>query len=455
MENKVRKYSDENKLILYGDHIVIGVSGGADSICLFHLLKSMQVDYNLKLTVAHINHGMRDEAQQDAIFVEALCKEWDVPYKEYQCDIVALAKAQKQSEEEVGRNERYGFFEQVRVRYGADKIAVAHTMNDQAETMLMRLIRGSGVTGLGAIMAKRDFIIRPILMMSREEVEHYCIKNKLEYKEDLTNKMNIYTRNRLRLEVLPLLKKDFNPKVIEAVSQAAFQLQETEDYLEAQTGAAYKEVVRQYKKGYSVHIEVLLTFHHVIQTRIIRLAIENHMGSLKNISYQNIKDVLSLAHKQSGKSINIGKESVAIREHGYIRIVQQEKALSYLYNLALGSNKLVECNKKVELILLDDSKNTQRYENTYTKKIDYDKISGNLQIRNRRAGDRILLKSGSKKLKDFFIDEKIPKTCRDDIIVIADNSNVIWVVGYRLSEAYYITDRTKHVLQIQITDLST
>lgn len=453
MINRVRQYSEENKLILRHQHIVVGVSGGADSICLLHILKTFQKEYNFKLTVAHVNHGMRQEAKEDAMFVKSLCEEWGLPYKEHHCNIVQLAKEQKLSEEVVGRNERYNFFEKIRIEYGADQIAVAHTMNDQAETMLMRLIRGSGVTGLGAIMAKRGRIIRPLLTMSREEVEDYCDKHGLAYKEDATNKMDIYTRNKLRLQVLPILKREFNPKVIEAVSQAATQLQETENYLEMQTLIAYQSVVEKYKNGYSIHIEMLQSFHQVIQSRIIRMVMEKHMGSLKDIHYKNISDILDLSYKQSGRSINIGKKSIAIREHGYIRVIKEEKVLGYSRNLALGSNEVVECDKKVRMILLDDSQIKQSYENTYTKNIDYDKISGNLQIRNRKPGDRILLKSGSKKLKDFFIDEKIPKTSRDNIIIIADKSNVIWIVGYRLSQAYYITDQTKHVLQIQIDDL--
>lgn len=452
MKNIVRKYIKQNKLILPGQHVIVGVSGGADSICLLHILKTLQKEYDMKLTVAHVNHGVRQEAKEDAKFVESICKKWGIPYQEHNCNIVALAKEQKCSEEVVGRNERYGFFEKVRRTYNGDRIAVAHTMNDQAETMLMRLVRGSGITGLGAMEAKRGFIIRPILTISREDVETYCQQNGLAFKEDATNKMDIYTRNKLRLNVLPILKKEFNPNVIEVISQAATQLQETEDYLDIQTKKAYEQVVTEYKTGYSIYINDFLSFHSVIQSRIIRMTIEKHMGSLKDINYQNIEDVLSLANKQSGKSIHIGKDSIAIREYGYIRIIKQTNSPDFRCNLKLGTNKLVEFNKKVELILEDNSENKQRYKNSYTKNIDYDKISGSLQVRNRQAGDRISLKNGSKKLKDFFIDEKIPKTCRDNIILIADGSNIIWIVGYRLSEAYYITDQTKRVLEIKITD---
>ena len=453
MKKNVINYIEENKLIDKGESIVVGVSGGADSICLLHILKELRDEYQIQLIVAHINHGMRIEAKEDANFVRSICDKWDMPYEEHNCNIVELSREQKTSEEVVGRNERYNFFEETRVKYKADKIAVAHTMNDQAETMLMRLIRGSGVTGLGAIMAKRDFIIRPLLIISREQVEEYCRLNALDYKEDSTNKMDIYTRNKLRLKVLPILREDFNPNVIEVISQAADQLQETEDYLDIQTQEAYKKVVKKSQKGYEIHIKLLLSYHPVIQSRIIRMAIESNMGSLKDIKYKNINDIMELAHKQSGKSINISMETIAIREHSYIRILEHKKTLSYSQKLNIGINKVVESNKKVEMILVDDSKNKQRYENTYTKNIDYDKINGNLQIRNRKAGDKILLKNGSKKLKDFFIDEKIPKTCRDDVILIADDENVIWIVGYRLSEYYYITDQTKCILQIQITDL--
>lgn len=455
MKNIVRNYINENRLIEYNQHIIIGVSGGADSICLFHILKSLQEEYNLNLTVAHINHGVRKEAKEDAKFVQSLCNKWEVPYKEHNCNITQLSKQQKLSEEVVGRNERYSFFEEIRIKYSGDRIAVAHTMNDQAETMLMRLIRGSGITGLGGIMAKRDVVIRPLLSVTREDVEGYCRDNGLEFKEDATNKMNIYTRNKLRLQVLPILKKEFNPKVIETVSQAATHLQDTEDYLEIQTKIAYESVVTKYKNGYSLDIASLLSFHQVIRSRVIRMVIEKRKGSLKDINYKNISDILELANKQSGKSVDVGEGIVAIREHGYIRIIKRVKVENYSLNLGIGVNTLAECNKKIELKLLDNSKSKQRYENTYTKNIDYDKINGSLKARNRRSGDKILLKNGSKKLKDFLIDEKVPKTSRDNIVVIADDTNVIWIVGYRLSSAYYTTDKTKHVLQIQVEDLST
>jgi len=451
----VRKYINKNKLICPGQHIVVGVSGGADSMCLLHILKSLEKEYKLQLTVAHINHGMRLEAKEDAAFVQETCEKWKIPFQEHRCNIVQLAKEKKCSEEVIGRNERYMFFEQVRKEYKADKIAVAHTMNDQAETLLMRLIRGSGITGLGAMMAKRDFVIRPLLMVSREEVEAYCQKHQIEFREDKTNKMDLYTRNKLRRHVLPLLKKDFNPNIIKTIAQTAFQLQETEQYLENQTKIAYQSLVEKHKNGYSIKIKPFLAYHLVIQGRVMRLVIANHIGSLKDIHYQNIQDTLDLFYKQSGKMISIDEKTVAIREHDSIRIIKVEKSLSCSYNLTVGMNEAVQYNKKIELILEDDGEIEQRRENTYTKKIDYDKISGNLQIRTRQPGDRILLKNGSKKLKDFFIDEKIPQTSRDRVLLIADGCNIIWVIGYRLSEAYYITNKTKKVLQIQIDDLLT
>ena len=452
MIKKVKDCIKENKLICLKDHIVVGVSGGADSMCLLHILKSIQEEYDLDLTVAHINYGMRKEAKEDATFVEEMCEKWEIPYKEHSCNIVEIAKCTKRSEEEVGRNERYEFFEKVRKDNGDNKIAVAHTMNDQAETMLMRLIRGSGITGLGAMVAKRDIIIRPLLTVSREDVEAYCNQHHIEFKEDKTNKTDLYTRNRLRRHVLPMLKKDFNPKAVEAIAQAASQLQEVEQYLIQETQMAYQKVVSQDLKDYLIQIEPFLSYHPTIQGRVIRMVIEVYIGSLKNINYININDVLGLFHKQSGKMIHIGHQAVVMREHGYIRITKEKNKPKFSFNLAMGSNEVVQCNKKVELSPCDDSKSKQRHENAYTKNIDYDKISGNLQIRNRQPGDRILLKGGSKKLKDFFIDEKIPRTCRDDVLLIADNKNIIWVVGYRLSEAYYVTDKTKKVLEIQITD---
>ncbi len=455
MLRDIKKYIDDHQLIDTKQHIIVGVSGGADSMCLLHILKGLQKDYQLQLTVAHVNHGLRQEAKEDAAFVEGICKKWGLPYREHRCNIVELAKQRKCSEEVAGRNERYDFFELLRQEVGAHKIAVAHTMNDQAETMLMRLIRGSGMRGLGAMLAQRDRIIRPLLIINREEVEAYCHSHGIDFKEDHTNKMDLYTRNKLRRHVLPLLKKEFNPQIIKTLAQTADQVQETEAYLEIQTEIAYRSLVEKYKTGYSIKIQALLSYHPVIQGRVIRMVISNQIGSLKNIHYQHIEDVLGLFHKQSGKMVHIGNKTVAIREHEYIRIIKMEKSLDYCVELVMGSNQVVEYDKKVLLKMLDDGENKQRHGKTYTKNIDYDKISGNLQIRNRKEGDRILLKNGSKKLKDFFIDEKIPRTCRDDVLLIADERNIIWIIGYRLSEAYYVTDETKRILEIQIVDLLT
>ena len=213
--------------------------------------------------------------------------------------------------------------------------------------------------------------------------------------------------------------------------------------------------MKKYKNGYSIKIKPFLSYHSVIQTRILRLVIANQTGSLKDIHYKNIQDIIELFYRQSGKMIFINQETMAIREHHFIRIIKVQKSSNFAYNLTIGFNEAIQYNKKIEIILQNDSKIEQRRENTYTKKIDYDKISGNLQIRTRQPGDRILLKNGSKKLKDFFIDEKIPRTSRDEVLLIADGSNIIWVVGYRLSEAYYITNQTKRVLQIKISDLTT
>lgn len=453
MKNKVLNYIKKHKLIEMRDHIIVGVSGGADSMCLLHILKDIQKEYGLHLTVAHINHGIREEAKDDAAFVRGICRRWNIPYKEHRCNIEKIAKAKKCSEEEAGRDERYMFFEKVRIECGGDKISVAHTMNDQAETMLMRLIRGTGITGLGGIMSKRECIIRPLLAITREEVEDYCKEHNILFKEDITNQMDIYTRNKLRLQVLPMLKREFNPKIVESLALTSQQLQETEEYLEIQTKEVYKILVKRYKDGYSIPIVPFLQCHLVIQSRLIRKVIEKHIGTLKNVSHQNIYDILELFRKQSGKRIQVDKNTIAIREHLFVRIINNPESENYAYNLDIGVQQIKEWNKRIEISVLNNSEIRQTDENAYTKNIDYDKINGNVQIRNRRPGDKILFKNGSKKLKDFFIDEKIPKTSRDDVVLIADDENIIWVVGYRLSERYYITEKTKRILQIKITDL--
>ena len=213
IENKVRKFIDKYDLIQSGDHLIAGVSGGADSMMLLHFLYTHQQEYAIQIIVAHVHHGIRQEAEEDARFVEEMAKKWELPYYRHNCHVKELAKLKGISEEEAGRIERYNFFISLSNPYS--KIVTAHTMNDQAETLLMRFFRGTDLRGLGGIAPQRDNIIRPLLSLQRKEIEAYCSYYGVAYQNDHTNFMPIYTRNKIRLECIPYIEKNINPNIVQ------------------------------------------------------------------------------------------------------------------------------------------------------------------------------------------------------------------------------------------------
>ena len=244
LEEKVLKTLEKYDLIENGNNIVIGVSGGPDSMALLNALYSLKkkkkIDVNL--VVAHVNHGIRNEAEEETKYVENFCKEKGISCFIKREKVEELAKKQKIGTEEAGRKLRYEFFEEVAQKFTNVKIATAHNANDNSETVLMNLIRGSGLTGLKGIEVKRGKYIRPLIECEREEIEEYCKEEKLEPKYDKSNEENIYTRNKIRNILLPLLKKEFNPNIVTSLNRMSQIIKEENEYIQKQVEEVYKQV---------------------------------------------------------------------------------------------------------------------------------------------------------------------------------------------------------------------
>lgn len=450
IDHMIKKYNMINK----NDKIIVGVSGGADSLCLLHLLKALSEAYPFEITAVHVNHGIRGkEADDDENFVRNLCIQWGIPFKAYHVDIKEEAKRRKLSEEETGRKIRYEIFESLRKELAADKIAVAHNMNDQAETVLMQLFRGTGMRGLAGIPPIRDNIIRPLLGFSREEIENYCRTNQIAFRQDSTNVLNIYTRNKIRNKIIPLIKEDFNPNIIENLFNLSNLLREEDAYLEGIAEEAFQRCLKE-KNSDSIVLDNNLfgTYNIVIQRRILRTVIEALLGHIKDIEYNHIRDILDLSQNQTGKRVYLPKGIIVKRQYGELIFQTGEnQEISFCYELPVpGSLVIKEAGIMVEVKIIDKADFKLFNQNTYTKSFDYDKIRGNLQIRTRCEGDRIFLDKGSKKLKKFFIDEKIPKDKRSQIPLLAEGNRILWIIGYRYSDAYKITSSTNRVLEVKV-----
>lgn len=431
----------KHQMIEKGDAIVVAVSGGPDSIAMMHLLLSIKKKFRLKIYGVHLDHVTRDgQSTLDAEFVKTFFDKYGVEGYFFKKNIEEYAQKLNVSFEEAGRLERYKLFEEVMKKTKANKIALGQNLNDQGETLLFRLFRGTGLDGLTGIDYIRDgYIIRPILDLTREEIEKYCEDEGLVTRQDHTNLERIYSRNRIRLDIIPYVKEHFNNKIEKALWRTAGLL--TEDQI------LIDHVVNQYmddhvsfKEGkYLMSLKPFNKEMKALKSRVIREILYRLKGDLEGLSYKNIESILKLI--ETGET---GKE----KEFFEIKCVINYDQVEF-YEKNLETSKTLD--KKIHLEVINNTEKIKFTANPLEIYVDYDKIQGEIFIRHRKPGDRFrpLGMKGSKKIKDYFIDEKIALDKRDEIPLVCDDENIIWIVGYRMSESYKITSKTQKVLHIK------
>lgn len=446
MISKVFDFIKQNKILEHNDSVLLGVSGGADSICMLYILDELKSEMSLKLSVVHVNHMIRGEdAQRDADYVKKICNLLGVPFNQVNIDVLTLAKKNGISEEEAGRQARYETFIKMAEEYNINKIAVAHNLNDNSETVLFNLFRGTGIKGLTGIPVKRDKIIRPLLCCTRTEIEEYLKEKNIIYCTDATNIETEYTRNKIRLEVLPYIKENINKKAEYNIVNAAENLEEILDFIEQQTEKAYK----MYVDGAFLS-ESGFTLHTAVLNMVVRKMIEHQAGKLKDITKTHVKSVVKLKDMEVSKKVNLPYNLIAERTYKGIVIKKNEEEKVEQISETLFINGKICNNSKVEVFLETKEVDAENIpELVYTKWLDYDKIN-KLSLRNRQKGDYIVIDDlGSrKKLKDYFIDEKVPREERDKILLVADGSHIVWIIGYRISAYYKVTNSTSNIIKI-------
>lgn len=449
VHEKIKAFIEKHKLIEPGDELVLGVSGGADSMMMLSYFFLHQETYHIKLKVAHIHHGLREDAELDANLVQRFCQEREIPFFRHDCDIRELAKKLKLSEEEAGREERYNFF--ISLLNSNGKIVTAHNMNDQAETMLMRFARGTDIKGLSGILPKRDKIIRPLLCLSREEIEAYCSRMEVPYRHDETNFKTIYTRNKIRLKCIPYIKEALNPAIISTLGRQSELYREEDEFLTLYAQQLFKECCIIQNHEVFIKLSQFETMHVYMQKRVMLLAIEEMVGR-KDITSTHVESCIELIHLQVGKELHLPYGLIVKKDYEGILLTKNHSSSmeGYCFDLYEGKQWIPEAGITIEVRKVRAERITENNENIYTKYIDYGKIKNGLQIRTRRASDYIKLKGGSKKLKKLFTDDKISKSIRDTLPLIADGHEIIWVVGKRLNIDYYITEHTNEILEIKI-----
>jgi len=492
VQETIRKY----QMLTSNTKLVVAVSGGPDSATLLHLLFKLTPKYNLRLWVAHLNHGLRGrEAEAEAEWVKKFAFKLGIPVISDTFNVAGLAKEKRLSLEEAARRARYNFLEEVANQLGASKIALAHTASDQAETLLMRLMRGSGLDGLSAIPPVRDKIIRPLIEVFRGEIEDYCRENNLQPCLDSSNRETSFLRNRVRLNLIPYLSREYGDQVEKVLYQTTNLLKQDSEYLKKETDRVFKSVLEEETSQELVlHEEKLSCLHPALQRRVIRKAIEKIKGDLRGITFDHIISILELCKTKQSKQLDL-PHGLMIRHRykGLLIRKGKEKSLSFIRNFVIpGTTKLTELNLALDTELISRLPGIS-FQKDSQKKLggqfisscrfgaclplasakkskshqirgfpepealfDFDKLEPPLYLRTREKGDRFhpLGMKGSKKVKDYFIDLKIPLERRERIPLLMDKDKVVWIVGYRIDQRFKVDKDTRAILKVKIHEVN-
>ena len=429
MKKKILQTIRKHNLITDGMHIVVGLSGGPDSVCLFDLLMSLREELNLTLHAVHVNHKLRPgAAEDDQAYVEELCSKNKVTCSIFTVDCKEMASELGLTSEEAGRKARYEAFGKAAseiLERGITKekiaIAVAHNANDQCETILFRLMRGTGTDGLAGIPYKRFdemgfAVIRPILDFKRSEIEEYCSQMRLKPRIDHTNEENLYARNRIRNMLIPFLQDNFNENIIDTVNRLGRIAAADREYLKEQAVSMYHEALDSYGDDYqNLKCKILSELHQSIRFRVYTHSL-NKIGLNQNLTYAQGEAVDAVLISDSPSAMcDLSEGYLARKEYDKLVFEKKDRTL----NLKGWNIRVLTCEEYVE------------YKDKNRDKV-YGAFQGvsetELMIRTRKQGDRIALKNGSKKLQDFFVDQKVPKHYRDKLLVLAKGSEVLWVL---------------------------
>lgn len=437
----------EYDMLSRGTRVVVGLSGGADSVCLLHVLLWLREEYELEISAVHVNHGIRGaESDADENFVFALCQKLGIELDVCHYDVPHEAMRMGLTLEEAGRVLRYQSFEKSLQKRSGNKIAVAHNQNDNAETVLMRVFRGTGMKGLAGIPPARENIIRPLITTSRTEIEHFCQENNLSYRTDSTNLNNIYTRNFIRLDLLPLAEERLSSATLENISRMTRIIAEEEEYL---NGIAMDALRHCAPDSSSLSIPLLVEYPVVLRRRIIRLFLLPHTKENRDISYEHVNMALGLLSKKTGSEICL-PFGLRLKRSYALLYIPSKPAAAFRYELPLDTAIFISESR---VSILSSFKKTDNYfENSCTKIFSYDKIGGALHVRSRQAGDKIYVQSmgGNKKIKDYFIDAKIPQAKRDAVPLLVCGDDVLWIMDdiNIISDLYKVCDHTQHKIYI-------
>lgn len=457
MQNKVEEFVDKWGMLTEQDKVIVGVSGGADSVALLLFLDEYRRKKGYAVHVVHVNHGIRGvEADQDEIYVKHLCEQRNISVDCIHADVPAYVRKHKVSEEEAGRLIRREAFEQALSEWKGTKIALAHHLEDNAETFFMNLARGSKLKGLGGIYPVKGVYIRPLLCVGRNEIEKYLEERGVSYCMDRTNLEDTYMRNRIRNHVLPFFQEQVNRQTIIHVNETMEYLREVQSFLDEEGEKAYEACVVQLPEGYRIEGKTFSQIQPLMKKYVAREVLVRSAGKAKDLEDIHVCGILKLMEMQTGKKLDLpyGLEARKTYEGIIVRKRMEEKSNERILEVSLEDGMSWEyegMHFHCKIFKKEDT-DLRVPKKTFTKWFDYDIIKQNVSVRTKRQGDRMVIdeKGHSKKLKSFFIDEKISSDQRDKIPLLAIKEDILWIVGFRQSKKYQVTEKTKTILEIAV-----
>jgi tRNA(Ile)-lysidine synthase len=451
---RVKKTLSKYGMVRSGDIVVVAVSGGPDSVCLFHALHQLSEEMQLNLVAAHFEHGWRPgEDEQETELVRGLAESLGVPFETERAG--ATLRGGSLSREEAARNSRYAFLERVREKHRASSIAVGHHLHDQAETLLMRLLRGSGVSGLGAIPPVREGrIIRPLIEVTKPQIEMYIEETGLRCASDSSNLRTDFLRNRVRMELIPLLL-NYQPRLIERLGETASLLREESEFMDSLATRWIERNGTRAPDGIRVDLSHFAALAPALRKRVVRGILKRVKGDIRRIGGSHIRSVEELARSERPQAglnlpggLNVRRSYESLSFH--LGTESEPARFSYLLNEP-GTVFIREIGKALTLALCGEGE-WMVPATPWTATLDAEKARFPLVVRSFAPGDRFvpLGMKGHKKLKDFFVDRKVPSSVRRATPILVMGQELLWVAGYRIDERFKVTPSTRVVLEARL-----
>jgi tRNA(Ile)-lysidine synthase len=458
---KVKATVEKYRMLQEGDTVIVGVSGGVDSVVLLHVLMALREEYDLSLIVGHLDHGIRgDESRREAVFVRDLARGMGILCEKAVADTPALAKKERISLQEAAREARYGFYEEVRDKHNGQKVALGQTADDQAETILMRVIRGAGLRGLKGIPPVRGGIyIRPLIEVSRQEVEQFAEEEGLSFVTDSSNVKDIYLRNKVRHDLIPHLERTYNPSMRAGLTRMASILSREDDYLDGKAEEVMTGLVKVHGEGFSLNIPGFMALHEALSFRVLQKVLAGVLGGdLRRIKTVHLDGIFRLlTHRAPNKVLCLPQGICAEKRYTELFIGRGNPltAVPFEYFVDVPGVTILEgLGKRFVTRRKRVGRSVPTDVDSSVAHLDDDKLIFPLILRSFEEGDRFvpLGMKGHKKLKDFFIDAKVPRALRRRIPLLVSGEEVVWVVGYRINERFRLTEGSKRALRIEYLD---